>query len=438
MNINELSSITLFRRRRPRIKVANSSVAVIALRGMTMAARFLLTMYIAKYMGFEALGEYGLIAGAVAIIPTAISFGLINRMVRSAVTASVEETTHALVQCWFFLGLLYLVLGSIACGVAVEQDYLLLVGEIFALALTEHLAGDCFQVLVTIERPVYANTLMFVRSGLSTFAFMVTGTFFSSLNTIPALIGTFAFANLISVVFFFIATAEWPWGQALSSIGIHQLRRGIRNSLVLYSIDVLSVAGQYMDRFLVSLYLGLELTGVYVLFWSVGNALCNLTSTGVILLRRPAIIRAQKERPDLVIPLLRGLIISTFWSSLVLSMFTAVVLYVLLPHLGKPSAVSNISVLWLILTGFVIRMTYEAISVGFYSREQDHLTLFSALLVLTVTCVLNVILIPYFKLNGAALVIIVAFSIGGCFRWYLFLRCDHRGVAPCSDIRERS
>ena len=78
----------------------------------------------------------------------------------------------------------------------------------------------------------------------------------------------------------------------------------------------------------------------------------------------------------------------------------------------RPATVGRLTVLWLVLLGFVLRMTYEVQGTVFYSRYRDSFTLFSGLFVIGLSILANAILIPPFALNGAASAIVVSYAAG--------------------------
>ena len=399
-----------------------STIVVIALRGLTLLSRFSLTIFIAKYMSLSELGEYGLIAGLIAVSPSALGFGLMNRICRNAATAGVEDTAKAVLQYWAFVGAVYCGLAIVAGWIAIHQGYMRQTEELFALAVTEHFCGDTFILLMSVRRPIVANALMFARLGMSSITFMALSAMIKPLCNVPILVTFMVVANLACAFLFFAATATWPWSRALMSLSVGGLREELKASFALYVNDMLNAFGQYVDRLFVSSYLGLELTGVYVLFWSVGNAMSTLVNNGVILLHRHAIVSSQKNDPAGTSQLLQALIKSTFLSSATLGALGILATYAMSLFLGRVAVSSNLYVLGLITIGFIIRMIYEAIGIGLYSGHQDRSSLLTSFLVLSLTLLLDALAIPWLGLPGAGAVIVAAYSFGALLRWRLVQR----------------
>src|SRR6185312_9014088 len=76
------------------------------------------------------------------------------------------------------------------------------------------------------------------------------------------------------------------------------LLSGIRPSLPFYVKDLAAAASLHLDRFLISAFLGLELTGIYTLFWSITNVVHNLAVYSVVHPQIRTLIAAHREADD--------------------------------------------------------------------------------------------------------------------------------------------
>jgi O-antigen/teichoic acid export membrane protein len=68
----------------------------------------------------------------------------------------------------------------------------------------------------------------------------------------------------------------------------------IRQSFHLYVSDVSFFASQYLDRYLVTLFLGIKAAGIYFLFWTVANAATTFLGLVVQSRQRPLLIHAYR------------------------------------------------------------------------------------------------------------------------------------------------
>ncbi|MCO5132679.1 MAG: hypothetical protein M9932_19310 [Xanthobacteraceae bacterium] len=400
-----------------------TSLTIMGLRGLSLVAKFSLTLFIARFIDLETLGVYGLIAGAAVIFPIVAGLGLIRVLSRNAVSQQLAEVTRMLRLYWGVLAAMYVLIGIVGVGIGIYLHQLELVSIVLLIVFLEHVNGDLFILLNHLSRPLLANLLMFFRTGAWICAYMVLALVFPAFRELDVLLLFWAGGGLMAIASFAMLARDWPW--------LHPTSRGERRawfvqhfnaSRTLYTNDIANAVAQYTDRYLVSLFMGLEFTGVYVLFWSIGNALSNLVDTGVIQISGPRLISAHAARDGSYWSVFRLLLTETLAISVVLAIVTGIAVEFAVPYLNQPLIGGWMAVLWLILLGFVLRMIYEIQGTVFYSRSKDALTLLSGLFVIALSMIVNVMLIPPFALNGAASAIIVSYIAGIIVRHVMITR----------------
>jgi O-antigen/teichoic acid export membrane protein len=254
---------------------------------------------------------------------------------------------------------------------------------------------------------------MLIRSAGWISVFVVLSFLFPSMRDIPHLLGFWIAGGLVTLAVFAYATRGWPWTRPAAIAGRREwLASSLRAGRHLYVNNIANALGQYLDRFLVGLFLGLELTGVYVLFWSIGNALSNLIGTSVTQVAVPNLIKAHRQQSEAYWVLFRRLMIESAFGSIALVIVSGLMVQFALPYLNRPVALDWLPALWLILLGIVLRIAYEVQGVAFYTRSLDRLTLVSGLVVLVIGAGANLTLVPIYSLYGTAAAILVSYAIG--------------------------
>lgn len=392
---------------------ALTSLTIMGLRGLSLVAKFALTLFIARFIDLHTLGIYGLVAGAAVIFPIVAGLGLIRILSRNAVTQRLDEVTRMLRLYWGVQAAIYGLISLISLGIGIYLDQLALVLIVLAIVFLEHVNGDLFVLLNHLLRPCLANVLMFFRTAAWISVYTVLAFIFPSLRDLQTLLTFWIGGDLLAIAGFVVAARDWPWLNATAWSGHREwFLHHFRASRTLYVNDIVNAVAQYTDRYLVSMFMGLEFTGVYVLFWSIGNALSNLVDTGIIQLSGPKLINAHARQDGSYWTVFRLQLVQTAAISIVLAIFTGVLVKIAIPYLDRPLVADWMPVLWLVLLGFVLRMAYEVQGTVFYSRYKDSFTLFSGLFVIALSVLANVILIPSFALNGAACAIIVSYGAG--------------------------
>ncbi len=388
-------------------------LTIMGLRGLALVAKFALTLFIARFIDLHTLGIYGLVAGAAVIFSIVSGFGLIHVVSRNAVTQSLDEVTRVLRLYWGVQAAVYGLIGFIGLGISIYFQQFAFASIVLTIVFLEHVNGDLFVLLNHLSRPFLANVLMFFRTGAWICVYMVLAFMFPSLRDLNILLMFWIGGGLLAIAGFAVAARDWPWLHPTSGGERREwLLHHFKASRILYANDIVNTAAQYADRYLVSLFMGLEFTGVYVLFWSIGNALSNLVDTGIIQISGPKLINAHARQDHSYWAVFRLLLVQAAAISIVLAIATGVLVKIAIPYLNRPLVADWMPVLWLVLLGFVLRMAYEVQGTVFYSRYKDSFTLFSGLFVIALSILANVILIPSFALNGAASAIIVSYGAG--------------------------
>ena len=397
-------------------------VAIIGLRGLALTAKFGLTLFIAGFIGLETLGVYGLVAGAAVMFPIVAGLGLIRILSRNAVTQPLAEVTRVLRLYWGVQATIYGLVCLIGLGAGIYLHELAFASIVLTIVLLEHVNGDLFVLLNHLLQPLLANVLMFVRTGAWICAYMVLAFIFPSLRNLDALLTFWIGGGLLAIAGFAAAARDWPWRSLSSELGRREwFLHHSRASRTLYINDIVNTVAQYTDRYLVSLFMGLEFTGVYLLFWSIGNALSNLVDTGIIQISGPRLINAHTRQDGSYWAVFRLLLVQTAILSVVLALAAGIFVKFAIPYLHRPLVADWMPVLWLVLLGFVLRMAYEVQGTVFYSHYKDSFTLFSGLFVIALSILANVILITPFGLDGAACAIIISYGAGIVARYVMIM-----------------
>jgi O-antigen/teichoic acid export membrane protein len=390
-----------------------TSLTIMGLRGLSLAAKFALTLFIARFIDLQTLGVYGLVAGAAVIFPMVAGLGLFRALSRNAVSQQLDETTRTLHLYWGVQAAIYGLVSLISLGVGFTLHQLTLASLVLAIVFLEHVNNDLFVLLNHLLRPGLANVLMFFRTAAWICAYMILAFVFPSLRDLHVLLAFWIGGALLAIAGFALAARNWPWSHPTPGEGRKEwFLHHFKASRTLYVNDIANTVAQYTDRYLVSVFMGLEFTGVYVLFWSIGNALSNLVDTGIVQVSGPRLISAHAREDRAYWAVFRLLVIETVAISIVLAIVTGVLVKLAIPYLNLPLVADWIQVLWLVLLGFVLRMTYEVQGTVFYSRYRDSFTLFSGLFVIGLSILANAVLIPPFALNGAASAIVISYAAG--------------------------
>lgn len=390
-----------------------TSLVIMTFRSGMLVAKFGLTLYLAHFLGLEAVGMYGLIAGATIVGPVVMNFGLLNTLSRESVGHTPSQITVMLRNYWLLILAAYAVvavsLGLVAPWVALPPMMLMVV----AITCLDHINQDISVILTNQHKALAANMLLFIRGSAWIFAFVAASFVLPELRTLPVMLVFWLVGVALPIAVFAFMTRTWPWVKALTSpLEWVWFGRKLKQARRLYVSDLANVGGQYIDRYLISLFLGLELTGVYVLFWQVGNAVYGLVNSGVMQLYRPKLIGAfQKGDDPLYWQLFAACRYKTMQSMMALALPASIAMYIIIPLLNRPLANSYMHILIYIMLGFTLKILADIYFYALYTRKQDMALTLTNLQSVVLGIVFNIMFIPFFGLYGSVGSMVTAYLV---------------------------
>ena len=391
-------------------------LVLMALRMANTAAKFLLALYTPRFLGLADLGFYGLLVGATTLVPAVLGLGTTDWVMRHLVTMPRDEAIASIATRLALPTLLHVVVQPVlwlvnyALGAPVPWPLLLLCGLVLFL---EHIASDTNDLLVGRGRILLANILFFFRAGLWPPLVILWGILDPSARTLTCLL----LGWLGGLVLVWITLAAHVFSQARwRAVGLRLpwIASGVRASVPFYIKDLTGAGSLYLDRFILSLMLGLELTGVYTLFWSIANVLHNLTVFSVIQPKLPKLIAAgQKADPTEFRTIERQLQIEAGVWIAALAIGASVALLVLLPFLERPALYDHLAIFWIVLLATALRAAADGYGFVLLALHRDKAIAVISVAGAIASVVFNVALIPLLGLAGAALAYVL--TSGGMF-----------------------
>ncbi|MBV9968397.1 MAG: oligosaccharide flippase family protein, partial [Xanthobacteraceae bacterium] len=351
-----------------------TQLLLLANRAAITGAKFLLAVYTARYLGLADLGIYGLLVAGTTIVPAIAGFGMTDSIVRRIVDLPSAQAMPLMAGR-----------SSLTVGVHVVLQPLLLVTDVFlgrpvplrlaALAglilMLDNLNSEATDMLVARRHILLANVLSFLRAGLWPLLVIAAGLALPATRTLEALlIGWAAMLVLNSFILLGVLMLgrRWRYMRPQWRLLLSQLS----GSRALYVKDVSATLGIFFDRFIISAFLGLELTGVYTFFWSITNVVHSLALVGMLLSQIASLLAAGRKADKTEFRAVeRRLQFEIGAWTLLLSLAVAVATPLLLPYLGRPLLEDYLSVFWMILFATILRVAADGYGYALLALNRD-------------------------------------------------------------------
>lgn len=391
------------------------------LRGGNIFLKFLLIIYIGKYLTFEALGIYGLMTSSVLLFTAMCGFGFkyfTNREVVEATPYEAAKTSY----CHFIFNLLnYLIVAPFlfllwTYGVF-ETKYIYF---FITIAIVEHLAEDFYGSLVNLKYTLAASVTAFIRQALWVLPVVISGIYAEQYRTIEMVFTGWIIGEIIALFTTMVIVGHWPWKRVWQEkLTLSYFKRGIVISVPFYISAIASVGAIVVDRYIIIYFAGVKALGVYTFLWGIVNVVRMLVRHGIIAQYSAGIMTSYKVPEDAdrnLSAVTRHCFKVVMLATVLLCISIAVLFPFIAPYFQNFPLKENVHVLYLLLLGIGIKSLMDVLEVDLYAKRKDYPLLISNIIALTVAIIGNMVFIPFYGIGGAAMVLVMSSAMAMYYR----------------------
>ena len=373
------------------------------LRGGALGAKFLLVLAITHYLGYGALGFYGVVVAASLIASKFYSVGFsseINRLI------SVGDSSRWVIDTVL---LLYLAVG-IVLSVATVTAYSMfqevevsisLIVCVALLLLTEHLSFEINSFVFSAHKATWGATLFFIKTGLWALLALA-GMMLGWVTSIASVLWLWVAANGLVIVGGYLIMVNVHKGRAAGTLTAGSVWKA---GLPFYLGTALIALSQYAERFLILDIEPYASLGKYVYAWSAANTLQALSYAVVAVVGIPALARRyQNDRQALTV---RQLFMNQWVGrALVVSGVVALMIYlffnVVLDYVATTVPRPDNKILGVLIFSFALRAVGDIVWGGLIASKNSRVSMASAAICLLVSLPVSYLLIKHHSIYGAA------------------------------------
>ncbi|KFL53442.1 polysaccharide biosynthesis protein [Burkholderia pyrrocinia] len=392
----------------------------LALRVGALGLKFMLTIVVARTLGFDAVAVYGVALAVSVVSSKVLGLGFSTEINRRLAGPNPHDAVRTCVR----LSVLYAGVYALLCGVAALPVDAFGAARIGALpdmqlplvvlvACAEHAALEVNTWLFSLHRARAASWLLFVRTGA--WAGVAIGAL--ATRAIDSIDGLFAIWIAADV---FVVAAGWvliagaahrlPAMPALSATRVRLgavWRDGAPFFVALLLLSVL----QYLERFVASAQLDANELGRYVFVWSIANAIQTIASATVVAVTAPRLVSAL-DSTRAAAPAFRAELARALRASLLLTGAAALAIAFMHPWIFRLAHAGNdtpsAAILAVLLLSFVLRAAADVLWAAAVALRAGRVVA-GVIAVLTIACVpMSIALVHDQRALGAAVAHLVA------------------------------
>lgn len=373
------------------------------LRGGALGAKFLLVLAITHYLGYEALGFYGVVVAASLIASKFYSVGFsseINRLI--SVGGSSRRVVDKVLLLYLAVGLLLSVATVLIYSLfqTVEAPAALILCVTLVL-LTEHLSFEINSFVFSAQKATAGALLFFIKTGLWA-VLAVGGMMLDWVSGIASVLWLWVAANVLVIVAGYLIVVNVHKGRVAGTLATATVWKA---GLPFYLGTGLIALSQYAERFLIIDLEPYASLGKYVYAWSAANTLQALSYAVVAVVGIPVL--AKRFQADQQAFTVKQLFINKWvMRSLVVSAAVAVAIYVffnvVLDYVATSVPRPDNAILGVLIFSFALRAIGDIVWGGLIASRNSRVSLASAAICLLVSVPVSWVLIKHYSIYGAA------------------------------------
>lgn len=385
--------------------IFKTGLANIILRGLTLVSKFVLLLFIAKYLTPEELGIWGImfVTISMSLLFMGLDFYVFNTREILAVEPN-RRVLHIRDQAAFHASVYLFLLPVLLVVFFLDIIPWKYIGWFYALLVLEHIAQELYRLLITIGRPTMANAVLFIRSGAWIFAAIAIGYFYEDTRSLPLFWAAWMGGVSVSIVLSLYSLRHYPWGEIRKNrVNWKWIKKGISICLPLFTATISFMGIQFADRYFIQYYHGDAQVGIYTFYANIANVIHTFILTGLIMILYPKIIEAfQKNDYEQYCALMRRMTIGVLVGLAILAPIAAILVKPVLVLVGKEVYAEHSDIFYIML-GTVAFLTVSYLPhYALFVRHRDRAIILSTMMALIIAGIGNFLLVPKYEIRGAA------------------------------------
>lgn len=375
------------------------------LRGLTLVAKFGLTIFLAKYISSDVLGQYTVFLTTVTICIYILGFEFYTYSQREYKYNDISSLVAQLRDQSIFYILAYLVLVPIA--ILFGENYIKSNLLLFALILIlEHINQELYRLHVALNKPISATFNNFLRSGVWAILYVSLGLANPQLINLKFLYYLWLIGEILCLVFSIYVISYLNWGSIWQTkINWLWIRRGVSVSTVFFLSGITLKMIEYSERFFLKEIIGDAALGVYFFFYNIAYLPYSFFTTVIVINFLPNLIKGFKEEnKSFYFESKKKFYVATKNYVFVAYILTILgYLFVTNYYLSDPIYKINQNIFWGQLTASAFTILSEVYYVELYIRHKDGLILKTFILALIIHFISNFVFISHYGIYGAVI-----------------------------------
>ncbi|WBU50968.1 hypothetical protein PF050_08660 [Kosakonia pseudosacchari] len=392
------------------MKINRNSFLGLSIRGATLASKFLLITYLAKYSTFEIVAQYSIVVVSISYFLYLLGFDFYTYSSREILKIGFHNSAKYIVNQFVFYGAMYLISIPFVFFLSIINiiniDIIIL---FYCVLITEHLSQEFMRLLVINNKALKANIQLFLRTASWVYIY-ICFSYIRGVVSIDTLLISWLTANIIALIYSLTELRYINWRIGSSKIiDFKWLYRGVIIAIPLLCATLLLRGIFVSDRFILKFLSSTQELAVYSFFSSMANALIAFVDAAVIMQCYPPLIKAYQNNDKISY----NKQLEIFKNKMIyIGGLTFLGLSIIIPvlsfYLGHREYLESVLIFYILLLSSFIYSYGLVYHYELYSRNKDFIILFSTLISFGIGVAFQYFLGSYFNGLGVSCGVLIS------------------------------
>lgn len=396
------------------------SVLNLFLRGLSMAARFILIFYLGKYFSLDELGSYGIFFTTVTLSLFLLGLDFYTFANREVLNMKQEDRLTILRNQLVFYGFTYVVfllpLLLIFYYNVLPLEYLFF---FYFILIFEHISQEFYRLFTVLSFPVFANWLLFLRTGLWVYLLALGWLLFPGLSySLSLVFWGWLIGSGLSVIIGFIKIIHLHKGSVLKPLDIKWFIPGLKVSMLYFGGTIALKIIEFSNRYMLEYWCSMKAVGIYTFFSQIANMINIVIFTLFFMVIYPKLLTAVNENNTAEREKLKKLMMNkTLLYSAGLAILLVIIIKPVLYIINKTDFDNEMMTFYfLILSNVALNISFVYHYILYAFKKDTHL-LIATVVSAIVNIILNVVLINFWSISGAAFSVFASYAVLAMIKW---------------------
>lgn len=386
----------------------------LVIRGITLAGKFFLLLFLAKHLTTEQYGIWGIFTTSVALSLYLVGLDFYTYSSRTILQLPVGERSAQLRDQLLFYLMSYVtlfpLLSLLFVGHVMEPKLMLF---FYVILVFEHLAQESFRTFVVFSKPIIANIILFLRTGSWAFILLIAWSLGAhNLETMKAVLFFWMGGGLAALITSIVMLSRFPFKPVRRiPVNWRWIWDGLKVSLFYFVGTVGYKIIEFSDRYFINYYHTSTDVGIYTFYANMANLIEIFVYTSVIIIFSPVLIESFHRNNYEYRMAHARFSKQVFWFNVLSAVLLGIGIIPILHVVKKPEYFNNLPTLAILAASEIVYNFSLIFHYILYVRKHDASIIKSTIAASVINILLNFILIPPFNIIGAAISTLLSYGI---------------------------